>query len=109
MTLNPPHSPSHPHPIPNRRVLIVGNYCHDVLIQNGSIVAETLGGASFRVKDEVHRRKKQCNGHSCEHDEFHAHLTPARFQNSSLQPKLLLNGSCENHLLITNNAFLSFV
>uniref|UniRef100_A0A0D3B379 Carbohydrate kinase PfkB domain-containing protein n=1 Tax=Brassica oleracea var. oleracea TaxID=109376 RepID=A0A0D3B379_BRAOL len=48
------------------------------------------------VKDEVHRRKKQCNGHSSDHDDFHSRLTPARFQDSLLQPKLLLNGhSCD--------------
>lgn len=31
---------------PSIRVLIVGNYCHDVLIQNDKIVGESLGGAS---------------------------------------------------------------
>ncbi|XVF46737.1 hypothetical protein PTKIN_Ptkin03bG0052400 [Pterospermum kingtungense] len=30
---------------PNQSVLIVGNYCHDVLLQGGAVVAETLGGA----------------------------------------------------------------
>ena len=50
--------PWSPHPIPNRRVLIVGNYCHDVLIQNGSIVAETLGGASFVSNVEARWKSK---------------------------------------------------
>lgn len=48
-----------------------------------------------RVKDEVQRRKKQCNlssSHNNDHDEFHARLSPARFQDSPLQPKLLVNG-----------------
>ncbi|XP_021909935.1 inositol 3-kinase isoform X2 [Carica papaya] len=36
---------SPPQHSPINRVLIVGNYCHDVLIQDGSAVAETLGGA----------------------------------------------------------------
>ncbi|XP_050237465.1 inositol 3-kinase [Mercurialis annua] len=31
---------------PASRVLIVGNYCHDLLIQNDTILAESLGGAS---------------------------------------------------------------
>ncbi|XP_037494696.1 inositol 3-kinase isoform X2 [Jatropha curcas] len=33
------------HQNPTPRVLIVGNYCHDVLIQNDTIVGESLGGA----------------------------------------------------------------
>ena len=48
-----------------------------------------------RVKDEVQRRKKQCNlssSHNNDHDEFHARLSPARFQESPLQPKILVNG-----------------
>ncbi|KAF2312565.1 hypothetical protein GH714_035087 [Hevea brasiliensis] len=32
--------------VPTPRVLIVGNYCHDVLIQNDTVVGESLGGAS---------------------------------------------------------------
>ncbi|PON62990.1 Inositol 3-kinase [Parasponia andersonii] len=31
---------------PQSRGLIVGNYCHDVLIRDGVVVAETLGGAA---------------------------------------------------------------
>ncbi|KAJ9172493.1 hypothetical protein P3X46_015723 [Hevea brasiliensis] len=34
------------HQVPTPRVLIVGNYCHDVLIQNDTVVGESLGGAS---------------------------------------------------------------
>ncbi|KFK27401.1 hypothetical protein AALP_AA8G378300 [Arabis alpina] len=51
MTKNPPPSQLPPLHISNRRVLIVGNYCHDVLIQNGSIMAETLGGAASFISN----------------------------------------------------------
>ncbi|KAM7501805.1 hypothetical protein LguiB_000709 [Lonicera macranthoides] len=30
----------------NRRGLVVGNYCHDVLIRDGAVIAESLGGAA---------------------------------------------------------------
>lgn len=36
---------THPDPV-TRRGLIIGNYCHDVLIRDGVVVAETLGGAA---------------------------------------------------------------
>lgn len=67
----------------------------------GSVTVEHIGQPKFdltmlqRVKDEVQRRKKQCNlssSHNNDHDEFHARLSPARFQDSPLQPKLLVNG-----------------
>ncbi|XVE59410.1 hypothetical protein DITRI_Ditri05aG0044100 [Diplodiscus trichospermus] len=32
-------------------VLIVGNYCHDVLLQRGAVVAETLGGAASFISN----------------------------------------------------------
>ncbi|KAE8725553.1 Inositol 3-kinase [Hibiscus syriacus] len=32
-------------------VLIVGNYCHDVLLHDGAVVAETLGGASSFISN----------------------------------------------------------
>ncbi|CAN7008723.1 unnamed protein product [Brassica oleracea var. botrytis] len=54
MTLTPPPSqqtPNSPHRTPNRRVLIVENYCHDVLNQNGTVVAETLGGAASSISN----------------------------------------------------------
>ncbi|XP_010483476.1 PREDICTED: inositol 3-kinase-like [Camelina sativa] len=62
MTLNPP-PPSQqttPHSPPNRRVLIVGNYCHDVLIQNGSVVAETLGGAASFISNVLDSSSVSC-------------------------------------------------
>lgn len=34
---------------PSRRGLIAGNYCHDVLIRDGVVMAETLGGAASFV------------------------------------------------------------
>lgn len=34
-----------PNPNPNPRGLIVGNYCHDILIKDDVVFAETLGGA----------------------------------------------------------------
>ncbi|XP_021279341.1 inositol 3-kinase [Herrania umbratica] len=36
---------------PVQSVLIVGNYCHDVLLQRGSVVAETLGGAASFISN----------------------------------------------------------
>ncbi|CAI8583966.1 unnamed protein product [Vicia faba] len=33
-------------PIPHHRGLIVGNYCHDILLHNNLVIAETLGGAA---------------------------------------------------------------
>ncbi|KAG2289779.1 hypothetical protein Bca52824_049383 [Brassica carinata] len=54
MTLTPPPSqqtPNSPHRTPNRRVLIVESYCHDVLNQNGTVVAETLGGAASSISN----------------------------------------------------------
>lgn len=35
----------------NHGVLIVGNYCHDVLIKNGAVLAETLGGAASFISN----------------------------------------------------------
>ncbi|KAE8674860.1 Inositol 3-kinase [Hibiscus syriacus] len=32
-------------------VLIVGNYCHDVLLQGGAVVADTLGGAASFISN----------------------------------------------------------
>ncbi|KAJ0266764.1 Inositol 3-kinase [Hirschfeldia incana] len=67
----------------------------------GSVTVEHIGQPKFdsmmlqRVKDEVQRRKKQRNlssSHNNDHDEFHARLSPARFQDSPLQPELLVNG-----------------
>lgn len=56
-----------------------------------------------RVKEEVQRRKKQRNlssSHNNDHNEFHARLSPARFQESPLQPKLLVNGlSCDRVMI----------
>ncbi|XP_065879328.1 inositol 3-kinase [Euphorbia lathyris] len=34
------------HQSPSSPVLIVGNYCHDILIQNNTVIGESLGGAS---------------------------------------------------------------
>ncbi|KAF3562836.1 hypothetical protein DY000_02017839 [Brassica cretica] len=84
--------------------LVEGLYVPDAaLLGNlfGSITVEHIGQPKFdsmmlqKVKDEVQRRKKQCNlssSHNNDHDEFHARLSPARFQHSPLQPKLLVNG-----------------
>ncbi|KAK9065937.1 hypothetical protein SSX86_015339 [Deinandra increscens subsp. villosa] len=46
-----------PNPNPNPQGLIVGNYCHDVLLKDDAVLAETLGGAvSFisAVLDGLH-------------------------------------------------------
>uniref|UniRef100_A0A1J3D5L0 Inositol 3-kinase n=1 Tax=Noccaea caerulescens TaxID=107243 RepID=A0A1J3D5L0_NOCCA len=64
MTQNPPPSQQTPHSprrIPNRRVLIVGNYCHDVLIQNGAVVAETLGGAASFISNVLDSSSVACD------------------------------------------------
>ncbi|RID41285.1 hypothetical protein BRARA_J01258 [Brassica rapa] len=61
MTLNPPPTPNPPHRIPNRRVLIVGNYCHDVLIQNNTVVAETLGGAASFISNVLDSSSVSCD------------------------------------------------
>ncbi|MBA0587575.1 hypothetical protein Gorai_000701, partial [Gossypium raimondii] len=42
-----PQSPN----TPIQSVLIVGNYCHDVLLQGGAVVAETLGGAASFISN----------------------------------------------------------
>ncbi|XP_010535383.1 PREDICTED: inositol 3-kinase [Tarenaya hassleriana] len=59
MTQNPP--PHSPRRISIRRVLIVGNYCHDVLIQNGSVVAETLGGAASFISNVLNALSLSCD------------------------------------------------
>ncbi|EFH38428.1 hypothetical protein ARALYDRAFT_497572 [Arabidopsis lyrata subsp. lyrata] len=80
MTLNPPPSqqtPQSPRRIPNRRVLIVGNYCHDVLIQNGSVVAETLGGAASFISNVLDSSSVSCElvskvGHDFRYEVIHS-------------------------------------
>ncbi|KAK9912482.1 hypothetical protein M0R45_036344 [Rubus argutus] len=34
-----------------RRCLIAGNYCHDVLIRDGVVLTETLGGAASFISN----------------------------------------------------------
>ncbi|GMJ10762.1 myo-inositol kinase [Hibiscus trionum] len=41
----------HPQNTPIQSVLIVGNYCHDVLLQGGAVFAETLGGAASFISN----------------------------------------------------------
>uniref|UniRef100_A0A2P2N3Z4 Carbohydrate kinase PfkB domain-containing protein n=1 Tax=Rhizophora mucronata TaxID=61149 RepID=A0A2P2N3Z4_RHIMU len=48
-------------PPPTRRVLIVGNYCHDVLIQNGTVVGESIGGASSFLYNVLNGLSIPCN------------------------------------------------
>ncbi|KAK4275168.1 hypothetical protein QN277_018297 [Acacia crassicarpa] len=38
-----------PHQNSNLRGLIVGNYCHDILMRDGLVVGETLGGAAYFI------------------------------------------------------------
>lgn len=45
----------------NHSVLIVGNYCHDVLIQNGIVLAETLGGAASFISNVLNGLSISCN------------------------------------------------
>ncbi|KAK8486533.1 hypothetical protein V6N13_094550 [Hibiscus sabdariffa] len=40
-----------PQTTPIQSALIVGNYCHDVLLQGGAVVAETLGGAASFISN----------------------------------------------------------
>lgn len=46
---------------PSRRVLIVGNYCHDVLIKNDTVIAESLGGASSFISNVLNGMLISCN------------------------------------------------
>lgn len=43
------------------RVLIVGNYCHDVLIQDDTVKAESLGGAASFISNVVNGMSIPCN------------------------------------------------
>ncbi|CAK7331226.1 unnamed protein product [Dovyalis caffra] len=43
------------------RVLIVGNYCHDVLIQNDTVKAESLGGAASFISNVLNGMSISCN------------------------------------------------
>lgn len=45
----------------NLGVLIVGNYCHDVLIQNGTVLAETLGGAASFISNVLNGLSISCS------------------------------------------------
>ncbi|XP_038706979.1 inositol 3-kinase-like [Tripterygium wilfordii] len=45
----------------NPRVLIVGNYCHDVLIRDGDVLAETLGGAASFISNVFDGLSIRCN------------------------------------------------
>ncbi|KAK4280768.1 hypothetical protein QN277_012346 [Acacia crassicarpa] len=38
-----------PHQNSNLRGLIVGNYCHDILMRDGLVVDETLGGVAYFI------------------------------------------------------------
>ncbi|KAK0604345.1 hypothetical protein LWI29_014708 [Acer saccharum] len=42
-------------------VLIVGNYCHDVLLQNGVVLAETLGGAASFISNVINALSISCH------------------------------------------------
>ncbi|XP_071724256.1 inositol 3-kinase-like [Rutidosis leptorrhynchoides] len=59
------------------RVLVVGNYCHDVLIQNGSVVAESLGGAASFISNVLNGMSINCHlvskvGYDFKYNTFHA-------------------------------------
>ncbi|KAL9415790.1 hypothetical protein AB3S75_039060 [Citrus x aurantiifolia] len=45
----------------NHGVLIVGNYCHDVLIRNGTVLAETLGGAASFIYNVLNGLSISCS------------------------------------------------
>ena len=42
-------------------VLIVGNYCHDVLIQNNAVKAVSLGGAASFISNVFNGMSISCN------------------------------------------------
>ncbi|GLT81713.1 hypothetical protein SLE2022_001480 [Rubroshorea leprosula] len=42
-------------------VLIVGNYCHDVLLRNGTIIAETIGGAASFISNVFNALSVSCH------------------------------------------------
>ncbi|KAL5718978.1 inositol 3-kinase [Ranunculus cassubicifolius] len=45
----------------NRRGLVVGNYCHDVLIRDNQIIGESLGGAASFVSNVLDGLSIQCD------------------------------------------------
>ncbi|EEF36760.1 kinase, putative [Ricinus communis] len=49
------------HHSPTSRVLIVGNYCHDVLIQDDIVLGESLGGASSFIAAVLNGLSVPCN------------------------------------------------
>ncbi|GLT27275.1 hypothetical protein SLA2020_022850 [Shorea laevis] len=42
-------------------VLVVGNYCHDVLPRNGTIIAETIGGAASFISNVFNALSVSCH------------------------------------------------
>ncbi|GLT52030.1 hypothetical protein SLA2020_253930 [Shorea laevis] len=46
---------------PSQNVLVVGNYCHDVLLRNGDVVAETLGGAASFISNVFNGLTVSCH------------------------------------------------
>ncbi|KAL5721056.1 inositol 3-kinase [Ranunculus cassubicifolius] len=46
---------------PDRRGLVVGNYCHDVLIRDNQIIGESLGGAASFVSNVLDGLSIQCD------------------------------------------------
>ncbi|XP_021611583.1 inositol 3-kinase isoform X2 [Manihot esculenta] len=71
------------HQPPTPRVLIVGNYCHDVLIQNHNVVGESLGGASSFIASVLNGMSIPCSlvakvGHDFRYQVHHSPiLVPA--------------------------------
>ncbi|WCJ29206.1 Inositol 3-kinase [Euphorbia peplus] len=70
MVSETPHHPSSP-------VLIVGNYCHDVLIQDSAVLAESLGGASSFISAVLDALSIPCNlislvGHDFKYPVLHS-------------------------------------
>ncbi|KAL5748079.1 hypothetical protein ACOSQ2_025376 [Xanthoceras sorbifolium] len=54
--LKDPQNSNHKH-----NVLIVGNYCHDVLLQKGVVLAETLGGAASFISNVLNGLSISCH------------------------------------------------
>ncbi|KAJ6691926.1 INOSITOL 3-KINASE [Salix purpurea] len=52
---------AHKTPQQQTRVLIVGNYCHDVLMQKDTVKAESLGGAASFISNVVNGMSVSCN------------------------------------------------
>ncbi|PIA59404.1 hypothetical protein AQUCO_00400348v1 [Aquilegia coerulea] len=72
----------------NRRGLVVGNYCHDVLIKDNLVIGESLGGAASFVSNVLDGLSIQCDFISKVGFDFAYSVSHLPIQNSSLKTTL---------------------